>query len=168
MSTVTIEIRPARPEDADAIAAVHDAAWRGAYQGIIPGRDLDRIINRRGPGWWEAALKRGSAVLLLVVAGKIAGYGSFGRNRASAIGVGGEIYELYIKPEYQGLGFGKRLFGACRKALADRDMTGIAVWALSDNDTACDFYRALGGVAVARGNERFGERTLEKLAFAWA
>jgi ribosomal protein S18 acetylase RimI-like enzyme len=168
MSIVAIDLRPARASDAASIAAVHDAAWRLAYSGLIPGRELERMVTRRGPTWWDGAIRRGSRISLLTVAGDVAGYGSYGRNRATAIGVGGEIYELYVKPEYQGLGFGKRLFGACRDALAERELSGLAVWVLSDNEPACRFYRALGGVAVARGTETFGERSLEKLAFAWA
>ncbi len=168
MSTVAIDLRPAQASDAAFIAAVHDDAWRLAYRGLIPGRDLERMVSRRGPDWWDAAIKRGSRIILLTVAGSVAGYGSYGRNRAAAIGVGGEIYELYVKPEYQGLGFGKRLFAACRMSLDERNLTGLAVWALADNQAACGFYRSLGGVAVARGTETFGERSLEKLAFGWA
>jgi hypothetical protein len=41
------------------------------------------------------------------------------------------------------------------------------VWALSDNDPALNFYRALGGRAVARSSERFGGKVLDKVAFAW-
>ena len=41
------------------------------------------------------------------------------------------------------------------------------VWALSDNEPAVEFYRALGGKAVARSSERFGARVLDKVAFAW-
>ncbi|GGE27856.1 N-acetyltransferase GCN5 [Agaricicola taiwanensis] len=168
MSIVAIDLRPARVSDAAAIAAVHDAAWRLAYSGLIPGRDLERMVTRRGPSWWDGAIRRGSRIALLTVSGEVVGYGSYGRNRATAIGVGGEIYELYVMPEYQGLGFGRRLFAACREALAERELVGLAVWALSDNESACRFYRALGGVAVARGTETFGDRSLEKLAFAWA
>ena len=167
MSTVAIDLRPARVSDAAAIAAVHDDAWRTAYRGLIPGRDLERIINRRGPTWWDSTLRRGSRVTILTFAGTVAGYGSYGRNRAAAIGVGGEIYELYVKPEYQGLGFGRKLFSACREALDERRLTGLAVWALVANEQACAFYRSLGGVAVARGTETFGQRSLEKLAWAW-
>jgi hypothetical protein len=46
-------------------------------------------------------------------------------------------------------------------------MKSLVVWALSDNDPAVAFYRALGGKTVARSSERFGERSLEKIAFAW-
>jgi hypothetical protein len=44
----------------------------------------------------------------------------------------------------------------------------MVVWALSDNSPALAFYRALGGKAVARSSERFGTRTLDKVAFAWS
>jgi hypothetical protein len=43
----------------------------------------------------------------------------------------------------------------------------MVVWALSDNEPAMEFYRALGGRAVARSSERFGSKTLDKVAYAW-
>ena len=60
MNTTLIEVRRAKPSDAPAIAATHDEAWRGAYQGIIPGPELDKLINRRGPAWWDCAVRKGS------------------------------------------------------------------------------------------------------------
>ncbi len=45
MSTVLIEIRQARAADASAVAATHDDAWRAAYRGIIPGAELDKLVN---------------------------------------------------------------------------------------------------------------------------
>ena len=48
MHTVVIEIRRAKSSDAAPLAATHDLAWRTAYQGIIPGPELDKLINRRG------------------------------------------------------------------------------------------------------------------------
>jgi hypothetical protein len=41
------------------------------------------------------------------------------------------------------------------------------VWALSDNESAVEFYRALGGRPVARSCEKFGENTLDLVAYAW-
>ncbi|OYX11888.1 MAG: GNAT family N-acetyltransferase, partial [Rhizobiales bacterium 32-66-8] len=49
MGTGLIEIRRAKPQDASAIAGVHDAAWLTAYRGIIPGLELERMVERRGP-----------------------------------------------------------------------------------------------------------------------
>jgi ribosomal protein S18 acetylase RimI-like enzyme len=167
MSTVLIEIRRAKPADATAVADTHDEAWRTAYRGIIPGAELEKLVSRRGPAWWESAIRKGSRVALLVFGDRIAGYANYGRNRARSLTYDGEIYELYLRPEFQGLGFGRRLFTATRRDLGQCGFKSLVVWALSDNDPAVEFYRALGGRAVARSSERFGGCTLDKVAFAW-
>lgn len=167
MSTVLIEIRRARASDATAVASTHDEAWRAAYQGIIPGLELDKLITRRGPEWWDSAIRKGSRIAILAFGDKVAGYANYGRNRARSLFYEGEIYELYLRPEYQGLGFGRRLFTSARRDLNQTGLKSLVVWALSDNDSAVEFYKALGGKAVARSSERFGERSLDKVAYAW-
>ena len=167
MSTVLIEIRRARPADAKAVADTHDEAWRTAYQGIIPGRELDRLIARRGPDWWDGAIRKGSRISILVFGETIAGYANYGRNRARSLYYDGEVYELYLRPEFQGLGFGRRLFTAARRDLTQSGMNSLVVWALSDNEPATAFYRALGGRAVARSSEKFGDKVLDKVAYSW-
>jgi ribosomal protein S18 acetylase RimI-like enzyme len=168
MSTVLIEIRRANASDAAAIADAHDEAWRTAYQGIIPGAELRRLINRRGPAWWDSAIRKGSRIALLQFGDKIAGYANYGRNRSRSLYYDGEIYELYLRPEYQGLGFGRRLFTAARRDLAQSALKSLIVWALSESENAVKFYRALGGKPVARSSEKFGARVLDKVAFGWA
>ncbi len=134
MSTTLIEVRRAKPSDATAIAATHDEAWRTAYQGVIPGPELDKLINRRGPTWWESAIRKGSRIAILVFGDTVAGYANYGRNRARSLYYDGEIYELYLRPEFQGLGFGRKLFQAARRDLAQSGMNSLVVWALSDNE----------------------------------
>jgi ribosomal protein S18 acetylase RimI-like enzyme len=167
MSTVVIEIRRAKASDAQAVADTHDEAWRTAYQGIIPGNELDKLISRRGPDWWDSAIRKGSRITILQFGDNVAGYANYGRNRARSLTYDGEVYELYLRPEYQGLGFGRRLFTAARKDLLQTGLRSLVVWALSDNEPAVEFYRALGGRAVARSSERFGTKTLDKVAYAW-
>ena len=167
MSTVLIEIRRARPADAKSVAIAHDDAWRGAYQGVIPGPELERLIARRGEAWWNGAIRKGSRISLLAFGDTIAGYANYGRNRARSLYYDGEVYELYLRPEFQGLGFGRKLFTAARRDLVQSGLQSLVVWALSDNEPATEFYRALGGKAVARSSERFGTKVLDKVAFAW-
>ena len=167
MSTVLIEIRRAKPSDARAVAETHDEAWRGAYQGVIPGIELEKLVTRRGPDWWDSAIRKGSRISILAFGDKVAGYANYGRNRARSLFYDGEIYELYLCPEFQGLGFGRRLFTAARRDLAQSGLKSLVVWALSDNEPAVGFYKALGGRAVARSSERFGPKSLDKVAFGW-
>ena len=159
MSTTLIEVRPAKAADAAAVASTHDEAWRSAYQGIIPGAELEKLINRRGPQWWDSAIRKGSRVSVLVFGDKVAGYANYGRNRARSLHFEGEIYELYLRPEFQGLGFGRRLFTSARRDLLQSGLKSMVIWALSDNDPATEFYRALGGRMVARSLRRSSGRS---------
>lgn len=168
MTASLIEIRPASDEDAADLALAHEQAWRLAYTGIIPFPQLDRMIARRGPVWWRFALKHGAGLLVVDFNGQIAGYANFGATRRTWRNFRNEIFELYLKPEFQGVGLGTRLFQATRTEIKARRPGGCVVWALAENEAACRFYRRLGGKDVARANESFGGHALEKIAFGWA
>lgn len=167
MNTLTIDIRKAEPRDAEAIADVHHEAWQGAYAGIIPHRALTAMIGRRGAAWWANAIRRAASVLVVELGGEVVGYATMGRNRARELPQQGEIYELYLKPEYQGIGLGSRLFTAAREKLAAHGLGGLVVWALEENDGALAFYAGAGGRDVAEGVEVFDARALRKVAFVW-
>ncbi|MFD0985823.1 GNAT family N-acetyltransferase [Methyloligella solikamskensis] len=167
METKVAQIRRGRPDDSPKLAEVYADAWRGAYQGIIPHKQLERLIALRGPGWWDTAIVRKNAMLVLDFGGEALGYATYGRSRLRRSAFQGEIYEIYIHPVYQGLGFGEQLFSGARKCLANAGVKGLVVWALADNDAACNFYLNRGGEPVAEGSERFGDMSLRKIAFAW-
>lgn len=168
MPVDVVQIRPARLKDAPSLAAAYEEAWRGAYQGVIPHLSLQRMLARRGLGWWESAVRRRTPLLVLDFDGEAAGYVTFGRCRLGRAPYQGEIFELYLHPTYQGLGLGTKLFGGARARLAELRLRGLLVWALADNDAACSFYLRLGGKPVAEGAESFGEISLRKVAFAWS
>ncbi len=167
MVEALITVRPARPDDAREIAATHDAAWRDAYRGVIPGRELERMVARRGERWWLAAIRRGTRLLVLDFDESVGGYVSYGRNRVPSPPFGGEIFELYLAPEFQGVGFGRRMFEAARRDLAGHGLDTLLVWALADNERAIGFYRRMGGRIVRRAHERFGEASCERVAFGF-
>jgi GNAT superfamily N-acetyltransferase len=159
------EIRPGEPADARALSEIFRASWSGAYRGIIPHFHLDGMIERRTPDWWITTIKSGG-LLVLQVAGVVAGYATLGAARTQGP-YEGEIYELYLLPTHQGVGLGERLFEACRYHLDGRQLRGLIVWALADNEMAGDFYRRRGGRPVGTTSERFGRAKLKKTAFAW-
>jgi ribosomal protein S18 acetylase RimI-like enzyme len=165
MKELVISIRRAKSEDAAALSGVFDAAWREAYQGIIPALALERMMARRGPRWWLSTIGRGRPLVVLDVGESIAGYVSYGRCRDRSLPADGEVDELYLAPEYQGLGFGTRMFRAVRNDLSDREIKRVVVWALSDNERACAFYQRLGGKLIAETTERIGGAQLSKVAY---
>lgn len=149
------------------MAAVHRASWMHAYSGLIPHKVLLAMIERRGEDWWRRASRGPSTLLVLDIAGKIAGYATIGLNRARALKQEGEIYELYLLPEFQGTGLGGYLFRECRSVLNSLGLKGLVVWCLEDSTNAATFYRATGGMDVAEGLEDFGDISLKKLGFVW-
>lgn len=167
MNTLTYDIRTAEQSDAHAIADVHQAAWVGAYAGIIPHKALTAMINRRGSSWWASAIRRAASVLVVEMGGTIVGYATLGRNRARQLKFEGEIYELYLLPQYQGIGLGTRLFNAAREKLKSHGLDSLVVWALEDNLGAVSFYHGCGGRDFAEGVEVFDGQAIRKIAFVW-
>jgi ribosomal protein S18 acetylase RimI-like enzyme len=70
-------------------------------------------------------------------------------------------------PEFQGVGFGRRLFSAAQRELAGHGLTSLVVWSLADNERAIEFYEKLGGLMVGRAHETFGTVARERLAYGW-
>lgn len=166
MSTnTTISIRRAKLGDTAMLAAVFDSAWREAYQGVIPGVALSRFIAKRGPNAWRGMIGRGRGLAAMESDGKIVAYAAYGRARDRTLGAEGEVDELYVLPEYQGLGLGTRMFRAVRNDLTDHGLTRVGVWALADNERARAFYEGLGGLAGPKAVERVSGCCLPKIAY---
>src|SRR5918999_1435119 len=127
-----LSVRPGKAADAAALSRVFRESWLFAYRGIIPHLHLESMVRQRTPDWWRTAVKSGDSALVFEHAGKVVGYATFGaaRQRGS---FQGEIYELYLDPICQGVGFGEHLFEACRHSLDMRKLRGLVVWALLDN-----------------------------------
>lgn len=167
MFTITANTRRAKPEDAGAVAKVHEVSWKNAYAGLVPYAALTRMINRRDVNWWANAIRKSTLVLVIEMDKEIVGYATLGPNRVTTFHHEGEIYEIYLRPEYQGVGLGSKLFSDAKIELKRRSYKGAVVWVLSDNHPAISFYENAGGRAIANGSEHFDDKMLTKTAFAW-
>jgi len=167
MGILSIDSKRATAADSFGISAVHDASWRQAYTGMIPHKALETMIRRRDPKWWARAIKHSTRILVLESMGQVVGYATLGPNRIDSLPQDGEVYELYLLPEYQGVGLGKKLFLEAREELLHLGMKSVVVWVLEDNEPAVQFYKNAGGTVIAEGNETFNGTTLNKLAFVW-
>lgn len=164
-----IEIRWSTAEDAQALARLHAASWRNAYAGILSRPSIERMVSHRGAAFWRRTSGAGRA-LVLTLDGAVLGYATMGFDRRAARTGDtdtGEIFELYLAPEAQGVGLGRRLFEAARGELSAYGLRRLRVWALAENEVGCRFYRALGGEEWSRTRERIGDREIEKVGFRW-
>jgi ribosomal protein S18 acetylase RimI-like enzyme len=161
-----IRVRKGTQRDASLLADLFRQSWELAYRGIIPHLHLESMIRRRDSEWWKSAARGSDGLLVLDVAGTLAGYVTFGRARGRGRHQG-EIYELYLAPTHQGLGFGEHLFEGARHALDQRRLNGLIIWALSDNEGACDFYWRRGGRPAAKTCDKVGGVKLDKIAYVW-
>jgi ribosomal protein S18 acetylase RimI-like enzyme len=162
----SVTVRRGTPADARVLARIFRESWKLAYTGIIPEPHLEGMIRRRPPIWWKSALAKQETMLVLQVGETVAGYASYGACRSKGR-YRGEIFEIYLEPAYQGLGFGEHLFEACRSRLDAAGHAGTLVWVLAENHGAVDFYWRRGGQPIAKCTDKIGGRKVEKLAFAW-
>ena len=77
-----IAIRRARPGDAPAIAAVHVAAWRSAYPGLLPDAYLAGLSARRKAAEYERTIRDGGVFVAAAVSvPRVSGFVTVGRAR---------------------------------------------------------------------------------------
>lgn len=87
--------------------------------------------------------------LIAEVDGAPAGFALFFHNFSTFVGKPGLYLEdVFVRPQYRGLGLGKRLMVRLAKIALERDC-GRFEWSVLDwNQPAIDFYRSLGAVGM--------------------
>ncbi len=150
------------------MAGTHDEAWRSAYQGIIPGAELEKLINRRGPALVGQRDPQGAAASAcwcsrqglpatqLRPQPRPAACTSTARSTSS-------ICARNSRPRLR-----RRLFNAARRDLVQsgpEEHGDLGPVRQRAGDRVLS--RVLGGRMVARSSEKFGPKSLDKVAFAW-
>jgi ribosomal protein S18 acetylase RimI-like enzyme len=174
-----ISIRRARPTDAVAIAAVHVAAWRSAYPGILPDEFLARLSVPRQAAHYDGAIRSSSTGVYVATASgldlppgsspRIIGFATAGRARSvySVRLLGeGEIETLYVLDDWRDRGIGRRLMRAAAAHLAESGCRSAFLWVLRDNPSRW-FYQRLGGKPVAESTIIVGGQRVPQTAFVW-
>jgi GNAT superfamily N-acetyltransferase len=78
----------------------------------------------------------------------------------------GEIYTLYLAPDWHGQGIGRQLLEGLFDRLKRLGRTRVVLWVVEANPTRF-FYEAMGGRQVARRREPFAGIMLDELAYGW-
>ena len=145
-----MRIRRARPEDADAIAAVHVRSWKAAFPGLLPQDYLDALRPEDRLGQWQEALSSPPWPVVLVgeEGGHVVGFVAVAPSGDPDAGDDvGEVQTVYVDPGAWGSGHGARLLEA---GLAELERAGFAratLWVLHSNERARRFYERHGWAA---------------------
>lgn len=152
-------IRQAHVEDADAIGLIHVLGWRAAYAGLMPDVFLRNLsVPERQERWQLRLGDDGVRVLVAVERDDVVGFASVGNSRDDDAGPDvGELYAIYLHPEYWGHGVGRQLHARAVAGLREDGFRRTTLWVLEANDRARRFYAAAGWVADgARKVDSFG------------
>ena len=174
-----IVVRRARPSDAIAIGAVHVAAWRSTYPGILPDSFLSRLSVPRQAAHYDAAIRSATAVFVAAASGtdvppgsgsRIIGFATAGRARAGGVAghrlAEGEVETLYVLDDWRDRGVGRKLMRAAAVNLVEAGCKSCFVWVLRDNPSRW-FYQRLGGKPVAEAVIQFAGEKVPQTAFVW-
>src|SRR5713101_2221627 len=131
-----ITIRSARLEDARSIASLDVETWRATYAGVLSASYLVGLSERRRELGWRSVILREPRDVRVAVGdgGLMLGFGSCGPNRGDRR-FAGEVFTLYVAPDWQNQGVGRRLLIALFRRLV--------AWQITRKT------RAFGGSAVA-------------------
>lgn len=134
-----IEIRRARPEDADDIARAHTASADAAYRGLVPpdAGGLERRIRR----WRELLADPANRTWVAVDDELVVGQLSIGAFREDP--QTGAVHAIYVLPGWWGSGAGQRLLDVAHAELA-RDFDHALLTVLTANARARRFYERNG------------------------
>lgn len=162
-------IRPAVEADVPAIARVDVETWRATYAGMLPDHLLLGLSERqRATAWSRFIAHRPGDSLIAVEPGQgVVGFGSCGLQRNPDLPYAGEIFTLYVTPDFQGRNIGRQLLLSLFARLVRVGRNSTVIWVLKDNP-ARFFYERLGGRLAATRRFEMGRGVkVEAVGYAW-
>jgi GNAT superfamily N-acetyltransferase len=141
-----MQLRRAEPGDEYAVATVHVSSWQAAYRGLLPDDYLDQLEpTDRAALYTFAAVDPGRPYTILAVDdADICGFATAGPCRDADKPDAGQLYAIYVHPDWWNRGVGRTLIGAARHRLIDRGFSEAVLWVLVGNERAERFYRIDG------------------------
>ena len=165
-----MQIRLAHIDDADGLARVHVDSWRAAYQGIVPAEHLASLSCEKRASRWRESLSNANSASFVYVAqdddGTIIGFAGGGLERDGDPNYLGELYAIYLHPDYLRRGIGRQLVKTAVRRLIEMGLTSMLIWVLAQNSSR-QFYEALGGKYLYEKTIKIGGASLIDVAYGW-
>ncbi|ADB32034.1 GCN5-related N-acetyltransferase [Kribbella flavida DSM 17836] len=143
-------VRLALPAEANAIGEVQVAAWRRAYEGLLPADVLLDLNPAQFAAQWRAALlspgEARNRVMVALAGRDLVGFAAITPSddpdadpRTDAL-----VAELAVKPDATRAGHGSRLLNAVVDTIRADGFSRVTVWVNSTDDVLRAFYTEAG------------------------
>jgi GNAT superfamily N-acetyltransferase len=152
--TADVSVRPARPDDAVAIARVQTVAWRTAYRSVLPLAVLDEWDEAAAARSWQAAITGpptpGHGVLVAVERDEVVGFAAYGPAEVSPDdppspdGPATEVAPLLVEPRWGRRGHGSRLLAAVSDLAQASGAGRLVTWLPEADEVSAGFLESAG------------------------
>jgi GNAT superfamily N-acetyltransferase len=149
-----VSVRPARPDDAAAVARVQVVTWRTAYREVLPVAVLDEWDEHAAAESWRTAVTApptpGHGVLVAVERDEVVGFAAYGPAELTAgessdpAGPTTEIATLLVEPRWGRRGHGSRLLAAVADLARTTGAARLQVWLPETDDVSARFFESAG------------------------
>jgi ribosomal protein S18 acetylase RimI-like enzyme len=166
----SIVLRRATVEDAAAIAAVRIDSWRSTYRGIMPDAYLDGMRLEDSTASWTQVLSADANKTSVFVAEKDSEVVGFAAGRTldePKFGLDAELAAIYLRPDLQRIGIGRRLVSMVADAHQAQKATGLLVWVLTVNKAARQFFEQLNAEFLVEQSFAWDGLDLMETAYGW-
>ncbi|MFB6719407.1 GNAT family N-acetyltransferase [Kribbella sp. NPDC056345] len=174
---MTVIVRPARVDDADAMARVFVDSFRAGHQGQVPADVLQSRTYESSAAAWRRDLTTpspGEYISVAASGGELVGVAMVGPphpwpddDTARSEVPTAECWALYVDPSHQRKGIGRLLIADFSRHLADRGTRRLLVGVLTANAPARAFYESLGAVLIGSRPHLDEGQTFSESVYAW-
>ena len=134
-----ITIKPMETdEEIQGKAFVHWKCWQETYPGLVSQEYLEKLTPEKCE---EMAFRWRDNILVAKEGERVIGFVGFGDHGPEEPDMG-EVFALYVLPEYHGTGVGRQLMDAALEKLAS--YPHICLWLVKGNARALRFYAKCG------------------------
>lgn len=165
---VDISFREATVADCLAVARVHVQSWQESFAGIVPQAFLDKMsVEKRARAFEKGFSAASYKMYVAEVTGRgVIGFADFGQPREDIDAYEGELYAIYLLPEFQRKGVGGRLFDLGVEYFVRSDKSSMYLLALEVSPYRL-FYEKMGGQIVGRKQIEIEGVMYDELVYGW-
>ena len=119
---------------------------------------------------WDKVLAAGAnsaSVFVATHGDEVAGFAAGSMLAEPRFGLDAELTAVYLRPEFQRVGIGRRLIAAVVDAQRAHGATGMIVWVIAGNKPARTFYESLGAELLVEQAFQWDGMDLVEVGYGW-